>query len=299
MTDQEYLEAVLADQTLAEDSEELKSLRQHRKDVEALLRKKFGFAPSIRYGGSYKKRTMIKESFDLDITCYFPRDDESAGTTLKEIYQTVEEALREKYWTNPKGSAIRLQSRDDYRSDFHIDVVPGRFVNGKEGDVHLFRSTGEKAYLKTNLDIHISHVRDSGVVPVIRLLKLWALQNYVGIKTFALELLVIDLLEGRKSRSLPNQLEHVLTQFRDSIDDLSIKDPANPTGNDLSEMLDATVRWSLESAAKETLGRVERDGWQAVFGEVTPKAKRVAALAAMAAATPVRPKPYHGDEALV
>jgi len=122
MSDQEYLEAILADQTLEEGGEELKALRAHRKDVEDLLRAKFGLGgPSIRYGGSYKKGTMNRDSYDLDMTCYFGREDTVAGTTLKEIYENVEEALREKYWTERKGSAIRLRSLDDLRSDFHID----------------------------------------------------------------------------------------------------------------------------------------------------------------------------------
>jgi len=65
----------LIDQTLAEDGPELNDLRKYRSDVEKLLRKKkkIGNAPSIRYAGSYKKGTMIKESYDLDITCWWCR----------------------------------------------------------------------------------------------------------------------------------------------------------------------------------------------------------------------------------
>lgn len=294
MSDLEYLEAVLADQALEEDGPQLQGLRQHRSEVEALLRERFGPVPSIRYGGSKAKGTMNRESYDLDITCYFPQDDDSAGRTLAEIYDGVEAALREQYWTERKGSAIRLRSRDDFRTDFHIDVVPGRFVEDSKGDVHLYRTTGEKAYLKTNLQVHIEHVKNSGVVPVVRLLKLWRSRNAVGIKTFALELLAIKLLQGRKSRALPDQLEHVLKEFRDNSEDLAIADPANPHGNDLSELLNAAVRVSLEIAARSTLELVERDGWQGVFGplKVSDKAAEVAALKRMAAATLVRPKPY-------
>jgi hypothetical protein len=294
MSTEDYLERVLAQQTLAEDSAELKELRRHREDVEALLRKRFDSAPRIRYGGSKAKGTMNKESYDLDVTCYFPHDDESAGTTLAEIYDTVEEALRSQYWTDRKGSAIRLRSRDDYRADFHVDVVPGRFVDGDDGDVHLHRTTGEKQFLKTNLDVHVSYVKDSGLVKAIRLLKLWASRNNVGIKTFALELLTIDLLKGRKSRALADQLEHVLKEFRDNPDDLAIEDPANPHGNDLSELLGDAVRTELQVTARRTLEQVDRDGWEAVFGVVDDKADDVAALKRMAAAATVRPKPYYG-----
>jgi hypothetical protein len=293
MSTDEYLKSVLTQQALADDSTELKELRRHRDAVEKLLRDRFGSTPRIRYGGSKAKGTMNKESYDLDLTCYFPHDDESAGATLAEIYSTVEEALRSKYWTESKGSAIRLRSRDDYRADFHIDVVPGRFVEDDQGDVHLYRTGGEKKYLKTNLDVHIDNVKDSGVVPAIRLLKLWAVRNGVGIKTFALELLAIELLEGRKSRALADQLDHVLTEFRDNPDDLAIEDPANPHGNDLSELLNDAVRAELQRVARHTLEQVDRDGWQGVFGAVDDKAADVAALKRMAAAATVRPKPYY------
>lgn len=296
MSDQEALQAVLAEQALEEKSPELQQLRQHREDVETLLRKQFGSAPHIRYGGSKAKGTMNRELYDLDVTCYFPRDDGSTGSTLAEIYDSVEKALREQYWTERKGSAIRLRSRDDVHTDFHIDVVPGRFVEGIDGNVHLHRTTGDKAYLKTNLQVHIDHVKNSGVVPAIRLLKLWALRNSVGIKTFALELLAVDLLKGRKSRALPDQLGHVLQEFRDNSAGLAIEDPANPQGNDLAELLSTTVRLSLEIAARDALQRVEREGWQAVFGPTaaSDKAAKLASLRRLAAAAPVRPKPYHG-----
>ena len=70
MTDQEYLNAVLEDQSLADDSEELEELREHRDAVEALLREAYGScSPTIKYGGSKAKGTLIRESYDLDLVC--------------------------------------------------------------------------------------------------------------------------------------------------------------------------------------------------------------------------------------
>ena len=126
MTITEYLEAVLQQQDVADDSAEMKELRQHRKDVEALLLAHFGDAsPTIRYGGTKAKGTLIKESYDLDIVCYFRNDEKDAGDTLKAIFTNVAAALAEKYAVDPKTSALRLHSKDKAWSDFHIDVVPG------------------------------------------------------------------------------------------------------------------------------------------------------------------------------
>ena len=145
----EYLEAVLRDQTLAPDGAELKTLREERRKVEALLRGEFkNSPPTIRYGGSMAKGTMIKAAYDLDLPCYFGHDDEGAGKTLKEIYDNVKAALDKEYFTNPKTSAIRLRASSD-RTDFHIDVVPGRFVDGNDGDVFIHQASAEKGRLKT------------------------------------------------------------------------------------------------------------------------------------------------------
>jgi hypothetical protein len=292
MTDAPYLEAVLLDQTFAIDAPEMVALRRHRDDVEALLKDRFGAAsPDIRYGGSKAKGTMIRRSYDLDLPTYFAADETRAGRTLEEIYRNVEGALRGAYWTEPKGSAIRLRSREATGAgqDFHIDVVPGRFFDESRTDTWLYQNLPGRERLKTNLEMHLKHVRKSGVLDAIRLLKLWRVDNRVGVRNFVLELLAIDLLQGRKAVALPTQLRHVLEQFRDHGDDLSVEDPANPGGNDLSELLNASVRLSLQVHAASTLQAVDAGGWERAFGPVSEEARsqgRSAALQRAAAAVP-------------
>jgi tRNA nucleotidyltransferase (CCA-adding enzyme) len=219
----EYLEAVLRDQTLASNSEELTKLQDERQKVEALLRSEFEDSPpEIRYGGSMAKKTMIKAAYDLDLTCYFSHDESGAGETLKEIYDNVKAALESAYFTEPKTSAIRLRASVD-RTDFHIDVVPGRFVEDREGDVFIYQSATEKDRLKTNLDVHIKHIRDSGVTDTVRLIKLWRERNRLLVKTFVLELLVVDLLRNKRTISLEDQLKHVWIEFRNNADSLTVE----------------------------------------------------------------------------
>lgn len=298
MTDAEYLNAVLRDQTLVPEGDEIKELQKHREDVERLLRGAFGdYRPTIRYGGSMAKTTMIRDSYDLDLICYFPFDETGAGETLENIYDNVDRKLSEKYLTERKPSAIRLKNpdRSSYGTDFHVDVVPGRFFDESKTDVWLYQNQSEKKRLKTNLETHIAYVRNSGVTDPIRLMKLWRVRNGVVVKNFALELLVIDLLRDRKNVSLPNQLKHVLEQFRDNVEALSVEDPANPEGNDLSDLLNATVKSALSSTAGVTLERIENGGWVQAFGPVTDN-DRSAALRRVAASVPVasQQKPWHG-----
>jgi hypothetical protein len=264
-----YLDSVLASQRLASDSDELKALQKHRKDVEALLRSVFeDCSPTIRYGGSQAKGTLIKEAYDLDIICYFPHEDTAAGTTLEEIYSNVRDALSKEYTVEPKPSALRLKDSDPQNAhpDFHVDVVPGRFINESKTDAFLYRSSAEKCRLKTNLEVHIQHVRDSGVTDTIRLLKLWRVRNNLFVKHFVLELLAVKLLSRHKSKGRSDQLLLYWETLRDSSDSLTVDDPANPSGNDLSELFDSAVRLHLSSAASLTLSTINNQGWEAVFG---------------------------------
>lgn len=273
MTNEEYLGEILESQTLANDGDELKLLRQRRDDVEKLLRKEYGNKPSIRYGGSKAKGTMIKDSFDLDVICYFDNDDTTAGDTLQEIYDSVAETCEDDYFIERKPSAVRLKCKDseDEAEDYHIDVVPGRFVDNNRDDVFLYRHSAEKGRQKTNLDIHIDHVKDSGVIPAIRLTKFWRVRNDMQVRNFILELLTVELLKDKKGKSLTDQLQHVWIELRDNIDEITIEDPANPTGNDLSELFNSAIRLELSDAARVALQHVANDDWKEIFGEVPAK----------------------------
>ncbi len=295
MTPDEYLAAILDEQTLREDSDELGALRSRRAEVDRLLKDGFPNSnPTLRYAGSMVKCTMILESYDLDITCYFARKDDAAGKALKDIYDNTAKVLEEEYYVERKPSALRLRSKAASRNDFHVDVVPGRFIDGDDGDVFLYRNTADQERQKTNLDVHVKHIRDSGVRPAIRLMKLWNVRNAVNLKTFVLELLVIDLLAGKSGKPLSDQLRHVLTAFRDHASDLSVKDPANPDGNDLSDVLDDGKKNLLSVIARNTLARIDAGGWETLFGplqEATDEEKREAIKKAPSVIT-VQSKPW-------
>lgn len=294
MTDNEYLYEVLQAQTLDKDGPEMQALHERRAEVEALLLDEFGdCSPVIRYGGSKAKGTMIRESYDLDIICYFPHDETGAGATLEEIFNSTKDVLGKKFAIEPKTSAIRLKDQNGL-VDLRVDVVPGRFVEGEDGDVYLYQASGEKGRLKTNLDVHIAHVKDSSVTQAIRLSKLWRTRNGLHVKSFALELMVIELLNRKKSAPLAGQLDHVLRELRDNIGTVTIEDPANPTGNDLSGLLNETVRADLSYVARMTLDRVEASGWQSVFGPVEKmgQAERREGLRRAAAAVTIPTKPW-------
>lgn len=290
--DDEYLRDVLAEQKLANDSDEMKALRAEREAVETVLADKFGDCGyTIRYGGSKAKGTLIKEMYDLDLVFYLHNGDDGAGETLEEIFFNVADALRGTYDVREKTSALRLRSLDA-TSDLHIDVVPGRFTGDEKADCYLYQNGADKCRLKTNLDTHISHVRDSGVLEALGLLKLLRVRRGLDVKQFAWELLVIKLLKAKKKSSLADQLDHALKSIAESEDAIAIEDPANPTGNDLMPLMKSA--WpTLRFMASTVRGSVAISGWRAIFGELeAEKAARAARLKRAAATVTTQMRPW-------
>jgi hypothetical protein len=290
MTPDDYLRKIIKAQTLADDSEEIKALRKRREQVEKLLRKAFGSSPTIRYGGSQAKGTLVKDSYDLDLVCYFPSDEEEAGETIEALYNAVRVELQKEYFVEPKTSALRIKGLD--LADFHVDVVPGRFIDEKTADVFLFQTTAEKCRLKTNIETHIAHVKESGLIDAIKLAKIWRTRNNVALKTFVLELIVIEVLHG-STAALDKQLRKLMEALRDGAEKIKVEDPANPTGNNLAGAWNDSVQQTAALIAKSTLAIVDASGWEGVFGKL-PVASDVSTIevlrrAAQATSNPSKP----------
>lgn len=297
MESEEYLKQILKNHSIGVDSPEMKKLQETRKDVEALIREKFAdCSPTIRYGGSKVKGTMIIDAYDLDIVSYFPHDDICAGETLKDIYDNAVNALAEQYYVEPRRSAIRIRSKDSAHEDFHIDVVPGRFTDDTKSDTFLYQSGVEKGRLKTNLDVHIAHIRDSGLVDIIQLTKLWKVRNSIDLKTFGLELLVIKYATNSKKNHLETGLVSFWEYLRDHGDNITIEDPANPGGNDLSVLLSDSTKALLSMFAKSALNLVEAGSWESIFGpaEVIEEAEKAVIVERFAPSYANAPKPWLG-----
>jgi len=270
MTTNEFLQKVVKSQDLTKQM--LDDLVLNRDEVESFLREKFGDQPIIRYGGSKAKGTMIMESYDLDMVCYFPRE---CNRDIKEIYDDVSKKLSEKYCIAPKTSAIRIEKmeKDKTRIDYHIDVVPGRFIDDKKEETFLHVKSGQGGWIKTDLQKHIKFILNSGCSDIIKLSKLWRTRNNINLKTFFVELLVVKALEGsRHKENLQLSFITFLEYLRDGIKDARLEDPAN-TNNVVSENWSENERKIISSRADESLRFVKDnldqvDGWRDIFKEI-------------------------------
>src|SRR3989344_1067608 len=250
---EKFLQELLEKQNLSLEQES--ALQIHKDEVTKFLRKEFGDAPVIKYAGSHAKGTMNAEQYDLDIVCYFPSSD---TRSLKEIRENVSAHLKNKYLIQPKASAERITNlkESSVPNGYHIDVVPGRFIEGTK-DVFIHVAYGDKERMQTNLKVHIDHIVQSGCVPVLRLAKLWAHRNNVGVKTFILELFVVRALSGARDKAnLKTSFLKLLQALKDEFSVVQLVDPAN-SNNIVSQLISPSEQVLVVHNATEALNRIE------------------------------------------
>jgi hypothetical protein len=241
MSTEHYLRGLLAEQNLSEG--ELNGLRSLRDDIQQKLSVLEG-APRFYYAGSFAKRTVIRQRYDLDIVMYWPS---TVSYSIKGIYDAVGTVLKENWtYVNKKTVSWELP----FEGGFHIDVVPGRAIDHRFFEANLHR-TDTRTTLKTSLKTHIDTVRSSGRRDAIRLMKLWRERRNVPFKkSFLLELMTIEGCKGTPFDDLGTQLQASLVYIRDNILVRNFSDPAN-SNNSLSDDLDRTQGVQIRKAAAD------------------------------------------------
>jgi len=267
MTNNEYLRGLLEGQKLSEDENNL--LIAHKEEVEGFLREKFGNEPTIKFSGSKAKHTMIKESYDLDIVCYFTS---SNPKTLKELHDKVQSVLSDKYQILPKASAVRildLTGDDNFdNQNYHIDVVPGRFIDETNHDAFLHVVYGEKERIQTNIKIHINYISNSGCRELIKLTKLWACRNNLSFKTFILELFVVHAMTDYKEKdNYELAFLKILQDIADNFESIRLVDPAN-SNNIVTESIDDYKKNLISGQARGDIEKINQNNDIKTWGDI-------------------------------
>ncbi len=232
-----YLQAVLDSQRMPNAAEN--QIRALRDELESILRGNWRTGdPRFYYGGSFGKRTMIREMYDLDLVVYFPPKTQY---TVKDFYVAVEQRLQgARYVTSRHNVAIRLP----YEGGLHIDVVPGRAIADDYKYANLYASE-RNTTKQTSIKIHIQHVRNGGNQDIIKLMKVWRLRHQVPIGSFPLELSLEQALKGCRKTSLEDRMWEVLLFLRDTYLNARLVDPAN--GNNV---VSDDVSWADKRAVQ-------------------------------------------------
>lgn len=246
------MKALLRSQTLS--GAEISALRGLRNDIQAHLSQLDG-NPRFYYGGSYGKKTMIRERYDLDIVAYWPQDTKY---TIKGIYDGVGTQLRTLFtYVNSKTVAWEIP----FEGGFHVDVVPGRALDSIYWEANLHR-TDTGTTLKTSLKTHIDTIKDSGRRDAIRLMKLWRERREVPFrKSFLLEIMTLNGCRSTSYEDLPSQVSAALVYIRDKIETVQIKDPANGN-NSLSDDIPSYDKTRIKMAAQSAL---DATYWRQMF----------------------------------
>ncbi len=114
---EDYLREILNDQNLSQD--QYKSLKDLRKSIRKRIENNFDEIPIVYYGGSYRKKTIIRENYDLDIVMYWPPN---TSYEVGDLYRDVGSVLQS-YWKELASRKVGWEIK--FPGNFHIDVIPG------------------------------------------------------------------------------------------------------------------------------------------------------------------------------
>lgn len=252
MSNEDYLRQILNDQDLNDN--QIENLRRHRDIIEDQLRNGINGSPKAYYGGSYKKKTMIKASYDLDLVLYWPSN---SPYSLQRLYRAAESVL-DKNWRKIIKKRVGLEI--PFQGDFHIDVIPGKFSSKDEKYAYLYnKDTGGR--FQTSIDIQVKYVLKHRRQDAIRLMKLWKKRKDVPIKTFILEICVIEGCKGIDRSKLESQLLAAFRYIRDNIQTSRMVDPAN-SNNIVSDDLTIEQKNRIKKLAIQA---IDTQYWNQVF----------------------------------
>ncbi len=225
---------------------ELASLHATRDKIVGYLNRALGSTPRIYYGGSYAKGTMIRAAYDLDLVIYYPHTDKAP---VSEIFGNVHSSLvRAGFFVQPRTVALRIQDH----SGFHVDVVPGRALDGDFRFATLHKNANPPTTLQTSLKIHIDAVRKTGLTQIVKLLKLWRIRQSVPLSTFTLEIIAGRALSSERPDDHAKSLVSVLSFIARHMDEVRLQDPAN--SNNILDVSPQDRRTSAQIAERSLRG---------------------------------------------
>ena len=246
MTTEEFFKA-LASKIELTQSEADKIAKKHNW-LREKLREKLSVEDDF-LTGSYARNTMIRpqdsEKFDVDFFLAFNKED-YGESELADLLKTVKGVLDE-----IKSEDSDIEKIDDkqrrsigvvYKDNFQIDVVPAVQIE-KDKLYKIFDKRTQSA-VNSNPKLHGKNLTDANdatasnltkrLVPIVKMLKSWRREKCDYLKSFHLELLVVETLKDAEITSYSTGI----AKFFNDVDlQSSLTDPAN-AGNIIDAYLD-------------------------------------------------------------
>ena len=248
---------------------QIDQIRRYRNSIEQILKNELlKYNIRVYYAGSYAKNTAIKQDFDLDLVIRFPANP---NYSTKQCYELVYQSLRRNQWQpRRKNAAIRISniSLPGHTTLEHADIVPEQQIYKSE-DCMLWLNKEQKT-LKTSVHKHIEEITNLHMTDLVRLLKFWKYQHKIPYPSFILEQCIVRWAKDETS----NALKDIVTRLQAHIDyisrrikNLSLRDPANPSGNIITNLNNFPIEHKNRVAkfASETSNYAKNQNWERFF----------------------------------
>jgi hypothetical protein len=236
--------------------------------------------------GSYERGTMITPLKTADVDVFVVLDKsyyqdngqasllDKVKRVLKRIYPNTPEISR-------NGQAVTVTF-----SDFKVDVVPG-FL--REGGGYLIADSIMGRWIATDPKRHITvwqlahKAHNYSLSPLSKMVKAWNREHSRLLRSFHLEMMTMQILEGITISSFPLGVGYVLDQARTQVR-YAVIDPAGYGGN-VGAYLDSQTKINdvvsrLETANRRAVEAIQLDGegktqqayekWRLIFGDCFP-----------------------------
>ncbi len=251
---EKFLRRVLNDLEITQSQKD--SLLRSRDNVRSCIFNNIGGRKSMFMAGSFKKDTMIRQHYDLDMFIIWT----PGYMTVRELFYEVEKTLSTK-WNRIEKKKVGW--RIPYTDDFHVDVVPTVQDTRDSGYSYLYNCY-KNSKLRTSMEKPIKEIDKYNRREVIKLLKLWKYRRQVPIKSFLLEILTHLACFNVSRKHLSVQLENGLEYIANNIVDSTFYDPANPD-NIITVDLTQRERYKIKNKAYNALNR---EYWGELFQKI-------------------------------
>ncbi len=196
------------------------------------------------YSGSYAKGTAIRGRTDVDIFISLKSD---ISNTLKEIFNGLHSWISQNGYPYARKQNVSVHVA--YNS-IEVDLVPAVHLGGNTEDHWLYVNKSNRERTKTNVDVHIDTVRNSGRIGEIILTKIWRKNHNLDFPSFYLELAVIEALKYKRS-GIADHFLAVLDYLSNGFLSARFVDPAN-TSNIISDDLTDVEKRAIASQARQS-----------------------------------------------
>jgi hypothetical protein len=233
--------------------------------------------------GSYMRNTMVSPLAEADVDIFVVLSSEYYSEDGQgSLLDRVKRVLRKTYPSTPDisrdGQAVTISF-----SDFKVDVVP---AFNRLGGGYLIADTGAGQWLSTNPKAHVqiwsdrnkTHVGD--LVPIIKMLKGWNKTHGGYLRSFYLEVLILQIFNGVTISNFPSAIRFFFDRAR-TIAGYALSDPGGYSQiRGLSEADRTEVMSRMETAYSRAVNAEEEEKlgktsdafyyWRLIFDDYFP-----------------------------